>query len=79
MGKTTRPVRYDLNKILYDYTVEMMNRLKGLALLNRLPKEQWTEVCNIIQEARKNHPREKAMQRGFNSRRKKRSEKQWRK
>ena len=65
----------------------MMNRLKGLALLNRLPKEQWTEVCNIIQEARKNHPREKEMQRGkmvvqggfTNSRRKKRSEKQWRK
>ena len=42
---------YDLNQILYDYTVEVMNRLKGLALSNRVPEELWTEVCNIIQEA----------------------------
>ena len=42
---------YDLNQILHDYTVEVMNRLKGLALLNRVPEELWTEVCNIIQEA----------------------------
>ena len=42
---------YDLNQILYDYTVEVMNRLKGLALSNRVPEELWTEVCNIVQEA----------------------------
>ena len=43
---------YDLNQILHDYTVEVMNRLKGLALLNRVPEELWTEVHNIVQEAK---------------------------
>ena len=50
VGKTTRPFRYDLNK-MYDYTVEMMNRFKGLDLVDRMPKELWTEVHNIVQEA----------------------------
>ena len=49
MGKTTRPFRYDLNKIPYDYTVEVTNRIKGLYLI--VPEELWTEVCDIVQEA----------------------------
>ena len=50
MGKTTRPFRYDLNQIPYDYTVEVRNRFKGLDLINRVPDEQWMEVCDIVQE-----------------------------
>ena len=49
-GKTTRPFRYDLNQIPYDYTVEVRNRFKGLHLINRVPDELWMEVCNIVQE-----------------------------
>ena len=48
--KTTRPLRYDLNQIPYDYTVEMKNRFKSLDLINRVPDELWTEVCDIVQE-----------------------------
>ena len=48
--KTTRPVRYDLNQIPYDYTVEVRNRFKGLDLIDRVPDELWTEVCDIVQE-----------------------------
>ena len=48
--KTARPFRYDLNQIPYDYTVEVMNRFKGLDLLDRVPEELWTEVCDIVQE-----------------------------
>ena len=48
VGKTTRPFRYDLNQIPYDYTVEVMNRFKGLDLVDRVPEELWTEVYNII-------------------------------
>ena len=51
VGKTTRPFRYDLNQIPYDYTMEVMNRFKGLDLVHRVPEELWTEVCNIVQEA----------------------------
>ena len=51
VGKTTRPFRYDLNQIHCDYTVEVTNRFKGLDLIDRLPKELWTEVHNIVQEA----------------------------
>ena len=51
VGKTTRPFRYDLNQIPYDYTVKVTNRFKGLDLINRVPEEQWTEVCDIVQEA----------------------------
>ena len=47
VGKTTRPFRYDLNQIPYDYTVEVRNRFKGL---DRVPDELWTEVCDIVQE-----------------------------
>ena len=50
IGKTTRPFRYDLNHIPYDYTVEVMNRFKELDLVNRVSEELWTEVCNIVQE-----------------------------
>ena len=46
-----RPFRYDLNQIPYDYRVEMTNRFKGLDLIDRVPKELWTEVCDIVQEA----------------------------
>ena len=51
VGKTTRPFRYDLKKIPYDYTVEVMNRFKGLDLVDRVPEELWMEVCNTVQEA----------------------------
>ena len=50
VGKTTRPFRNDLNRILYDYTVEMRNRLKGLDLIDRVPDELWMEVRDIVQE-----------------------------
>ena len=50
VGKTTRPFRYDLNQIPYDYTVEMRNIFKGLGLIDRVPVELWTEVCDIVQE-----------------------------
>ena len=48
--KTTRPFRYDLNQIPYDYTVEVRNRLKGLDLIDRVPDELWMEVHDIVQE-----------------------------
>ena len=50
VGKTTRPSRYDLNRILYDYTVEVMNRFKVLDLIDRVPEELWTEVHDIVEE-----------------------------
>ena len=49
--KTTRPFRYDLNQIPYDYTVEVTNRFKGLDLIDRVPEELWMEVCDTVQEA----------------------------
>ena len=48
VDKTTRPFRYDLNQIPYDYTVEVTNRLKGLELINRLPEELWTVIPNTV-------------------------------
>ena len=48
--KTTRPFRYALNQIPYDYTVEVRNRFKGLDLIDRMPDELWTEVPDIVQE-----------------------------
>ena len=58
--KTARPFRYDLNQILYDYTVEMRNRFKGLDLIDRVPDELWNEVHDIVQEtAIKTIPMEK--------------------
>ena len=50
VGKTTRPFRYDLNQIPYDYTVEVRNRFKGLDLRDRVPDEVWMEVIDIVQE-----------------------------
>ena len=49
--KITRPFKYDLNQILYNYTVKVTNRFKGLDLIERVPEELWTEVHNIVQEA----------------------------
>ena len=49
VGKTT--LKYDLNQIPYDYTVEVTNRFKGLNLIDRVPDELWTEVCDVVQEA----------------------------
>ena len=51
VGKTTRPFRYDLNQIPYDYTLEVRNRFKGLDLIHRVPEELWTEVHDIVQES----------------------------
>ena len=50
VGKTPRPFRYHLNQIPYDDTVEVRNRCKGLDLIDRVPDELWTEVCDIVQE-----------------------------
>ena len=51
VGKTTRPFRHDLNQILYDYTVEVTNRFKGLDLIDSVPEELWMEVRDIVREA----------------------------
>ena len=65
VGKTTRPFRYDLNQIPYDYTVEVRNRFKVLDLTDRVPEELWMEVHNIVQEAvTKTIPKKKKMQEG---------------
>ena len=48
VGKTTRPFRYDLNQIPYDYAVEVINRFKGLDLIDRVLEELWMEVCNTV-------------------------------
>ena len=50
VGKTTRPFRYDLNQIPYDYTVDVRNKFKGLDLIDRVPDELWNEVSDIVQE-----------------------------
>ena len=60
VGKTTRPLRYDINQILYDYTVEVRNRFKGLDMIDRVPDELWMEVHDIVQETGiKNIPKKK--------------------
>ena len=65
IGETTRPFRYDLNQIPYDYTVEVRNRFKGLDLIDRVPEELWMEVHNIVEEAViTEHPQEKEIQKG---------------
>ena len=51
VGKITRPFRYDLSQIPYDYTVEVKNGFKGLGLIERVPEELWTEVHDIVQES----------------------------
>ena len=64
-GKTTRPFTYDLNQVPYGYTVEVTNRFKGLNMLDRMPEELWTEICNIIQEVvTKTMPKRKETQEG---------------
>ena len=50
VGKTPRPLRYDLNQIPYDYTVKARNRFKGLDPIDRVPDELWAEVGDIVQE-----------------------------
>ena len=50
VGKTSRPLRYDLNQIPYDYIVDVRNRFKGLDLIDRVPDELWTEFRDIVQE-----------------------------
>ena len=50
IGKTTRPLRSDLNQIPYGYTVKVMNTFKGLDLVDRMPQELWTEVHDVVQE-----------------------------
>ena len=58
--KTTRPLRYDLNQVPYNYTVKVANRFKGLDTTDRVPEELWTEVPDIVQEAGiKTIPKEK--------------------
>ena len=87
LGKTTRSFRYDLIQIPYDYTVEVRNRFKGLDLIDRVPDEIWTEVCNCTGDWDQDHPHGKEMQKSkmavwgglTNSCEKKRSEKQRRK
>ena len=65
VGKITRPFRYDLNQIPYDYTVEVTNRFKGLDLIDRVPEELWMEVRNFVQgSGDQNHPQEKEKQKG---------------
>ena len=60
VGKTTKPFRYDLNQLPYDYTVEVRNRFKGLDLIDRVPEELWTEVHDMVQEIGiKNIPKKK--------------------
>ena len=51
VGKTTRPFRYDVNQIPYDYIVEVTDRFKGLDLIDRVPEELWMDVRDIVQEA----------------------------
>ena len=50
VGKTNRPLRYDLGQVPYDYTVEVTNRFKGLDLIDKVPEELWMEVCDILPE-----------------------------
>ena len=51
IGKTTRPFRYELNQISYNYTMDVTNRFRGLDLIDRVPEELWTVVRDIVQEA----------------------------
>ena len=65
VGKTTRPFGYDLSQIPYNYTVEVINRFKGLDLVDRVLEELWKEVCNTVQEVvTKSIPKKKEMQEG---------------
>jgi len=59
LKKSSRPIRYDINQISYNYTVEMMNRFKRLYLVDRVPEELWTEGHNIVQVVTKTIPRKR--------------------
>ena len=59
VGETSKPFRYDLNQIPYDYTVEVRNRFKGLDLIDRVPDELWNEVHDIVQGSRPSPLRQK--------------------
>ena len=63
VGKTTRPFRYDLNQIPCDYTVEIRNRFKGLDLIDRVPEELCTEVCDVVQDDFLSSPRKRTAKR----------------
>ena len=65
VGKTTRPFRYDLSQVPYDYTVEVRNRFKGLDLIDRVPDELWMEVCDTTGDRDQDHPQEKEMQKSI--------------
>ena len=67
VGKTTRPLMYDLSQILYDYTVEMMNRFKGLDLADRVPEDLWTKAHNTTGHSDQNHLRRKGITRRLSS------------
>ena len=62
VGKTTRPFRYDLNQIPYDYTVKVTNRFKGLDLIHRVPEELWLRFMTLYGGGDQDHPQEKEMQ-----------------
>ena len=65
VGATTRPFSYDLSQLPYNHTGEVTNRFKGLDLIDRVPKELWTEVCDIVKETViKTIPQIKEMQEG---------------
>ena len=65
VGEITRPFRYDLNQIPYDYIVEVRNRFKGLDLIKRVHEELWMEVRDIVQGGSdQDHPQEKEIQKG---------------
>ena len=65
-----RPFRYDLNQTLYDYTVEVRNRFKGLDLIDTVPDELWMDVCDIVQETRiKTIPKKKKCKKSILKRR----------
>ena len=65
MEKTTRSLRYDINQIPYDYTVEVKNRFKGLDLIDRVPDELWMEVHDTVQETGiKTIPKKKKCKKG---------------
>ena len=66
MGKTTRPFRYDLSQIPYDYTVELTNRLKGLDLIDRVPDELRMEIHDCAGDREQDHPQEKERQKKQN-------------
>ena len=64
VGEITRPFRYDLNQIPYIYTVEVRNRFKGLDLIDRVPEELWTEICDTMGGNGQDHPQGEEMQKG---------------